>query len=326
MDHSKNMNSSFYPFRRCSRFIATAGIAIIFAPAVFANLAIYPTFTANFVTDFGANATAAENAWTAAANQFSANFSDNITVNINVDAVAGTSVFGESSTSLYSTSYGNLRNLLSADSKTANDATALGAGGSVPVGNPTGGTWWMTRAQAKAIGFIASDATTDGTTTFGAGNSFTFSGPIAPGTYDFTGVALHEISEVLGRLGISGGTIGSTPNSYSVIDLFSYTGAGVRGPGDGAGNYFSINNGTTLVKLFNDAAANGLDSRDWAPGSNDAFNQFSNSGVVNGLSSTDLQLMDVLGYDLVAVPEPGTGMLLAAGLAIGLGLRRRVMR
>jgi hypothetical protein len=193
--------------------------------------------------------------------------------------------------------------------------------------DPTGGagTWWVSRAEAKAIGLIADDLSNDGTTTFGAGNPFTFSGPIAPGTYDFEGVAAHEISEVMGRLGISGGTIGSFANSYSLIDDFSYTGAGTRGLGKGAGNNFSIDDGTTLLKLWNNALSNGLDSRDWAPGTNDSFNQFSNSGVVNPISGVDLRLMDVIGYDriLAEAPEPSTGVLLVGALLVGGLIRRR---
>ena len=48
----------------------------------------------------------------------------------------------------------------------------------------------------------------------------------------------------------------------------------------------------------------------------DAFNQFANSGVVNGVTNVDLRLMDVIGYDRI-VPEPST--LVLAGLG-GLGM------
>jgi hypothetical protein len=290
-------------------------------------MVITPTFTANFNANFGANAAAAQNAWIAAASEFTSNFSDNIHINITVDGVAGTGVFGQSSTFLNSTSYANLHNLVVADAKTPDDATAVGAGGSMTAADPTGGagTWWVSRAEAKALGLIADDLSNDGTTTFGAGNPFTFSGPIAPGTFDFQGVAAHEISEVMGRLGISGGTIGSFANSYSLIDDFSYTGAGTRGLGKGAGNNFSIDDGTTLLKLWNNALSNGLDSRDWAPGTNDSFNQFSNGGVVNPISGVDLRLMDVIGYDriLAEAPEPATGVLLVGALLVGGLIRRR---
>ena len=60
------------------------------------NMIITPTFTANFDTNFGVNATAAKAAWAAAAQVFTSHFSDNIHINITVDAVPAPSVFGES--------------------------------------------------------------------------------------------------------------------------------------------------------------------------------------------------------------------------------------
>jgi hypothetical protein len=293
--------------------------------AAFAQMTITPTFTAGFNTAFGVNAPAAQAAWIAAASVFTANFSDPININITVNGVAGTSVFGQSSTFLNGYYYPTLQPYVVADAKTPDDNKAVGPGGSVTAADPSGGSvWWVSRAEAKALGLIPSDNSNDGTTTFGAGNPFTFSGPILSGTYDFQGVAAHEISEVLGRLGISGGTIGNYPNSYSLIDDFSYTGANTRGLGKGGGNYFSIDAGTTLLKLYNNALANNLDSRDWAPGSNDSFNQFSNPNVANGVSDVDLRLMDVLGYDRILVPEPTTATLIFAGLAFGGIIRRRI--
>jgi len=308
---------------RIVRIISAMGM-LSAGTSAFGALVITPTFTANFNASFGANAAAAQAAWIAAANTFSANFNDNIHVNITVDGVAGTGVFGQSSTFLNSASYATLRGLVVADAKTADDATGIGVGGSMVNADPIGGThtWWVSTAQAKALGLVADNASNDGTTTFGAGNPFTFSGAIAAGTYDFKGVAMHEISEVMGRLGISGGSIGANANSYTLIDNFSYTGAGIKGVGTGAGINFSIDGGTTLLKLYNNAAQNGLDTRDWAPGSNDTFNQFSNSGVVNGISEVDLRLMDVLGYDRITVPEPASGTLILLGLGAAAIIRR----
>jgi hypothetical protein len=295
------------------------------------GMVITPTFTAAFNTNFGANAAAAQAAWIAAATVFTSNFSDNIHINITVDGAAGTSIFGQSNTFLNSTSYANLRALVIGDAKTADDATAIGAGGSVTVADPTGGagTWWVSRAEAKALGLIGDDLNNDGKTTFGAGNPFTFSGAITAGTYDFQGVAAHEIAEVLGRLGLSGGTIGNTANSFSLIDEFSFTGANARGLTAGPGENFSIDDGSTLLKLYNNALANNLDTRDWAPGTNDSFNQFSNSGVVNPVSDVDLRELDVIGYDRITqttgTPEPSTGIVLFASLLLGGFVRRRVL-
>ena len=75
----------------------------------------------------------------------------------------------------------------------------------------------------------------------------------------------------------------------------------------------------------NNPLANGLDSRDWASGfGNDSFNQFSNSGVLNPVTVVDLRLMDVIGYDRIAVPEPTAGALLAMGFAARVFIRRRI--
>jgi hypothetical protein len=277
---------------------------------------ITPTFTSNFNVNFGANAPAAQAAWIAAAAVFTSNFTDNIHINIIVDAVTDPQAFGSSeSAQVFPLTYANLRTLLVADATTANDNIALGPGGSLPVADPTNGagTFFVTRAQAKALRVIADDQANDGTTTFGSANPFTFSGPIAPETFDFQGVAAHEISEVLGRIGFK-----NTPaNSFSLLDLFSFTGPGKRDLVGGPNNNFSIDNGTTLLKLFNDPTSpglgQGLDSRDWAvdpatgePGTPDSFNQISAPSVVNPVSAVDLQLLDVIGYDLVQLAAAAT--------------------
>jgi hypothetical protein len=333
MSHLPWLKAGVWGVRRGPFGVLAVAAAVVFfggGPPAHADLTITPHFTANFVTDFGANAGAAEAAWEAAASVYTSTFNNNIHINITVDAVAGTSVFGQSSTFLNSFFYATMRNAVVANATSADQLTSVGPGGSVSATDPVGGThtWWVTTAQAKALGLIADNMSTDGITTFGAGNPFSFSGTPRAGTYDFKGVAAHEISEVMGRLGISGGTIGNSTNSYSLIDLFSYTGANTRGLIGGPGNNFSINNGTTLLKLYNNSAQNGLDSRDWAPGTNDSFNQFANSGVVNPVSAVDIREMNVIGYNLIptaVVPEPSS-MLMAVLGALGLsayGWRRR---
>jgi hypothetical protein len=280
---------------------------------------ITPTFTDNVSASFGPNSDAAKTAWIAAAGIFTRNFTDNVHINITVDAVAGDAVFGQSDASLVSISYADLLARVKANASTQNDEIAIGPGGSMTAADPTNGagTWWLTRSQAKALGLIPDDLQEDGTTTFGAGNPFTFAGAIAAGTSDFVGIAAHEISEVMGRLGLSGGSVGNTANSFSLIDNFSYTGPRTKGLQGGPGNNFSIDNGATLLKLWNDPTTNQLDSRDWAPGTNDAFNQFSDSGVVNPVTAIDLQLMDVIGYTLTA-PSP----VAVAGVARASGIAR----
>jgi hypothetical protein len=271
----------------------------------------------------------AANAYAAA--QFAGNFSDPIHVNIRITAVAGTGTLGASSTSLSLVSLANLKASALADATTANDATATGAGGSLFLAaDPIAGAhnFLVSRAEAKALGLAADNAvTSDGTFTFGGGFNYSYdpNNRAVSGKIDFIGVAMHEMSEIMGRIGIMGVDIGVGSPSYMMMDLFSYTGAGVRGLNNGAGRSFSFDNGTTLLKGFNNASGLGGDLQDWASGANDTFNAFSSSGVLNALTSVDLITMDMLGYNffVTPVPEPSSSVLALAGIALGGLLRRR---
>src|SRR5205807_1637059 len=116
------------------------------------------------------------------------------------------------------------------------------------------------------------------------------------GKIDYIGISMHEFSEIMGRVGGLGASIGGNP-AYLQMDLFLYTAANTRGLTNGAGRFFSFNNGTTLLKAFNFPNGNGSDAQDWASGTNDAFNAFSSYGVKEDLTAVDLQVMDVIGYN-----------------------------
>ena len=294
------------------------------------SLKINATFDTSVDTFFAANAALFKSAFSVAAGNFTSIFDDNINVNILVKAVAGTGTLGSSSTPIFSTAFTTMRDGLSADRTSVDDTTATVMGGSVPstLTDPIAAThaYWLTRAQEKALGLLADDSTNDGTITVGAGFTYGFdpSGGISAGTIDLIGVQMHEISEVMGRIGLSGNSVAGIP-SYTLLDLFSYTGAGARAPVAGPGEFFSIDNGATLLQGFNSTVFGG-DSRDWAGATNDSFNAFSSSGVLNQLSAVDVRAVDVIGYDLTspaAVPEPTTIVLLGSGLVALIGARHR---
>jgi hypothetical protein len=108
---------------------------------------------------------------------------------------------------------------------------------------------------------------------------------------------MHEISEIMGRTSLMGGDLGTGTPIYVQMDLMHYTGAGTRGLNKGPGRSFSFDNGTTLLKAFNDENANMGDNQDWADGTNDAFNAFGADGVLNDFSAVDMQNMDVIGFN-----------------------------
>jgi hypothetical protein len=273
------------------------------ASALTINLTYDPNATFIAAGLSAADIVAMKAANTFAALQFTSNFTDNVNVNIHVTAVAGTGTLGMSNTSLVSVAdYAALRSALAADATTADDATALGAGGSLPAADPIGTahTYLVSRAEAKALALAPDDLSLDGTFTFGGGFSYTYD-PLnraVAGKIDFIGVAMHEFSEIMGRIALMGQNITGGPD-FMLMDLFHYTGAGVRGLNNGPGRSFSIDNGTTLLKAFNNASMNGGDLQDWAGGSNDSFNAFSDSGVQNDLTPVDLRVVDVIGYNLV---------------------------
>src|SRR5207248_8149368 len=103
---------------------------------------------------------------------------------------------------------------------------------------------------------------------------------VGAGQFDFQGIAMHEISEIMGRiagLGFSNST--GTPG-YLASDLFRYSGSGARGLTNGAGVQFSLNGGATLLKPYNNAAANGGDAGDWARSATvDSFDAFGGTEI-----------------------------------------------
>ena len=246
-------------------------------------------------------------------------FTDPITININVGwgEVGGSSLdpgglLGESLTYLSSYTYTQIRNALAADAKTSDDASAVA---SLPTNAPVSGTFWLSTAQAKAVGLMGASVATDGYVGFSSSVTWDFnsSDGVTGGQYDFFATFVHEITEVMGRSLLTGGTIGSINNSYELLDLFHYSASGTRTFSGTTAGYFSIDGGATNLNNFN--TFSGGDSGDWASSAgNDAFLAFSSSGVANAMSPTDLRVMDAIGWDAAQSTQPAD--LTVSGLTL----------
>jgi hypothetical protein len=207
----------------------------------------------------------------------------------------GSNDLGESEASQYVIeSYSAVRNALIAE-----DAPGSST---LPTTSPFSGSLAISQAEAKALGLPQNNLGIDGYVGFSSTSGiFSYANNTAPPSneYYFIGVVEHEITEDMGRVSL----LNYQPDDYAPIDLYRYSSPGVRDlttGGSGSTAYFSIDNGDTNLGSWNNNPSNG-DLADWY-GSNipnngyDAFDDYSNPGVVNIFSQSDITLMEALGW------------------------------
>ncbi|HUI26666.1 MAG TPA: NF038122 family metalloprotease, partial [Candidatus Kryptonia bacterium] len=250
-------------------------------------------------------------------------FTNPITVNVDVGfgEIAGQSMgsgaLGESETYYNSYSYTQIRTALAQNATSADQIAAVNT---LPASDPTnGGNYWVTTANAKALGLMAASSALDAYVGFGSAYPFTYNNAngIAAGTYDFFGVAAHELTEVLGRA-LFVGTDGIGANAYTPLDLFHYAANGVRDFVGSTPGYFSLDGGKTNLDNFNTNPAG--DFGDWAASAgHDSFLAFSPSGVIDAVSQSDLRVMNVLGYNEVPADATPPTLVVNNSLTVGIG-------
>ena len=262
----------------------------------------------------------------AAAKFLESQISTTTTINLNVGygTIAGTPLsrgaLGESSTYLVSVNYASLVAALKATAST--DATDAAMLASLPAVSPVTGTYWVTTAEAKALGLSAANGTAlDGYIGFATSSSFTYgdtntSGSVASGTYDFFATAAHEITETMGRLLLVGETIGKGPG-YSLMDLTHFSGPGVRDFTQSTAGYFSVDGGVTNLGAFNTVP--GGDPGDWASSvSNNSFDAYATPGVLETVSANDLTLLDAIGWNLTGASSGPPSGVAPTGISLAV--------
>ena len=165
------------------------------------------------------------------------------------------------------------------------------------------GAQFVPLAEARALGFsneftIPAGAI-DGYVGLDSTSAFTFdpNNRAVSGKYDAVGVLEHEISEVLGRITGLGQPFPDGTKPYMPLDFFRYSAPGVPSltPGDAS---ISFDGGQHLSYPFNNSA-NGGDAGDWSQAvSGDSFEAFGAPGVEQSVSTVDLRVLEVLGYQM----------------------------
>jgi len=243
-------------------------------------------------------------------NYFESHFSNPVAITIDVGygevdgQSLGAGALGESITYFDPVSYAQLQSALAANLN-ANGNSAAAA--TLPATSPVSGQWWVSTAEAEALGITSTSNNPDGYVGFSsASNIFAYNNAsgVPSNQYDFMAVVAHEISEVMGRVMFDGTNAFGTGASYDPLDLFHYSASGVR-DFTGYTGYASADGGKTSLDAFN--TVRGGDLADWASSAgNDAFNAFANPGVVNAVTPSDLTELSLLGWDQVASTPPTT--------------------
>ena len=251
-----------------------------------------------------ANAPAGFEAVVASLVQFyESEFTNPITLNIDVGwgEIDGQALLpgalGESESYLESFSYSQIRTALVDNAASTSQLSAVS---SLPTSAPVNGNFYLTLADATALGLYSSSTALDGYVGFSSSSAYAYndSSGVPAGDYDLYGVVAHEISEVMGRISLL-----ATSNSYSDFDLFRYSAPGVRSFLGSTSAYFSADGGNTNLNYFNSNPSG--DFGDWANSAgNDSYDAFSDPGVVNAVTAADLTVMNVIGYNLATQAAP----------------------
>jgi hypothetical protein len=207
----------------------------------------------------------------------------------------------------------------------------------------------LTTANAKALGLGFTPTTIgglciggpcDGYIVFSTAFSWDFdrSNGITAGQIDFTGVAIHEIGHALGF--ISGVDVidqnpGFNEDAYAVatpLDLFRWSSAsaaqGVMDFTASTGAKYFVLGGSSVLFATGTSFGDGRQASHWKDNLNlGLMDPTAPVGQLMTVSANDQNALDVIGWNLTAVPEAGKPALFALGLAVlGIACWRRQRR
>lgn len=300
-------------------------------------------------------------AFNRAAQEWSSQFANDVTVYVNADLSGGfgnPNIIGGASPTTYSPTVDDL-NL----SYTSVVRPALAAHGTA-TGNevlgylpatlsgmataPSGSTIitdtvGILRANQRVLGLLdGGDTRADGTITFNSAYSFDFDrfdeNGVEAGKMDFQTVAAHELGHILGFLSdVDEFDQGLLETNLTTLDLFRFAAADAptaleefaTTPREMSPGVDSVLTDTLSAYALSTGTING-DGWQASHWKDDAFtgqliglmDPNLSLGTFRTVTDADLRAMELIGYTLVAVPEPGRIVLVEIGL-ISLVWRRR---
>jgi hypothetical protein len=329
--------------RKIKHVVIMTGIAL---SGIGGSGAFTPTnaLTFNFTPATGTSQQAIDG-FAQAGNFWSSLFTDNATVNVNINFSALSSgILGETGSSSKAFSYTQVYNALNADKTSADDISAVKnlANSSTfnmllnrTSNNPNGvgsattyvdkdrdannSTIRMNTANAKALGLLGTTTTSDASISFSNQFSWDFNRTdgITGGTFDFVGIAAHEIGHALGF--VSGVDIldSNSRNPYyrddqftyvNTLDLFRYSTASknqgaIDWTADTRDKYFSVDGGTTKIASFATGQnfGDGRQASHWKDNLGlGIMDPTSAYGELLQISENDQRAFDVIGWNRTA--------------------------
>jgi hypothetical protein len=320
--------------------ILATGVAAV---GITGNSGLIPAhaLTFNFTPAAGTSQLAIDG-FTAAGTQWSSLFKDNVTVNIDINfAALGAGTLGEASSRIGLYQYDRVSTAVANDRTSTDDNTAVnslskgstfnlllnrtanspyGIGSATPYldnnGNANNQGINLTTANAKALGLENNGNNVDAAIAFN--NAFTWdfnrSDGITAGTFDFVGIATHEIGHALGFMSGVDVLDGTGAPNYepddrldyvSMLDLFRYSNdsknlRAIDWTADKREKYFSLDGGVTKIAAFStgDIFGDGRQNSHWQDNLGLGIMDPSiAAGELLQISENDKRALDVIGWN-----------------------------
>lgn len=297
-------------------------------------------------------------AFNRAAAEWSSRIANDVTVYISADLVSmgSPTIIGATSFTSYTQdgsdinlNYDLVRDAMAARAIRPGDAilSSLPTSTEVQAQVPLGGTFDNTtlgtlRANQRVLGLLAStDIRADAIIQFNSNFAFDYdsSNGVGAGLIDFQTAAAHEIGHALGFLSdVDDFDTGSTTDNLTTMDLFRFaTGSAPTTASDFTTATRVLTPGTpsvfsdTQITYNMSTGANlgdGNQAGHWKDDEQTGtligiMDPTLDYGTIETVQESDLRVMELLGYDIIAVPEPSVGHLLLLGVGWRLAFLRR---